>query len=204
MKTRHKRVQIRMRTWLNMAECVLWIARCRSFCNTHILPVFHTAVNRNWCGFIWQWLTLTIMLSRAHLASQQLRNTGINRFLSGGQKIWHTERGQITLSAVVGRWDIVLKMHLTVMMKGRVFSISNRKDTWNICSHMLPWKNTCNDLFWTSGSNSCVFILLCQSKMQELDIQVCDSENWYQINQHSVNTFALRIYAQAHLVAEVR
>jgi len=35
VKTRHKRVQMRMRTWLNMAECVLWIALCRSFCNTH-------------------------------------------------------------------------------------------------------------------------------------------------------------------------
>ena len=30
---------------------------------------------------------LTIMFSRAHLASQQLRNTGMKMFLIGGQKI---------------------------------------------------------------------------------------------------------------------
>lgn len=31
VKTRHRRVQIRMSTWLNIADCVLWMARCRSF-----------------------------------------------------------------------------------------------------------------------------------------------------------------------------
>lgn len=31
VKTRQSRVQIRMRTWLNMAELVLWIALWTSF-----------------------------------------------------------------------------------------------------------------------------------------------------------------------------
>lgn len=31
VKTRHSKVQMRMNTWLNMAECVLWMARWKSF-----------------------------------------------------------------------------------------------------------------------------------------------------------------------------
>lgn len=31
VNTRHRRVQMRMSTWLNIADCVLWMARCRSF-----------------------------------------------------------------------------------------------------------------------------------------------------------------------------
>lgn len=32
VKTRQSKVQIRMRTWLNMAELVLWMALWKSFC----------------------------------------------------------------------------------------------------------------------------------------------------------------------------
>lgn len=32
MKTRHSRVQNRMSTWLNMADCVRRMARWKSFC----------------------------------------------------------------------------------------------------------------------------------------------------------------------------
>lgn len=39
------------------------------------------------------WLSLTIMFSSACLASQQLRNTGMNRFRSGGQKICGRQGG---------------------------------------------------------------------------------------------------------------
>lgn len=34
VKTRQSSVQMRMSTWLNMAECVRWMARWRSFCRT--------------------------------------------------------------------------------------------------------------------------------------------------------------------------
>lgn len=38
---------------------------------------------------------LTIMFSRAPLASQQLRNTGTNMFLNGGQKILRDKEGRV-------------------------------------------------------------------------------------------------------------
>lgn len=36
MKTRHSRVQKRIRTWLNMADCVRRMARWKSFCGARI------------------------------------------------------------------------------------------------------------------------------------------------------------------------
>lgn len=39
-------------------------------------------------NIIWLVVILTIIFSKACLASQQFRNTGINRFLNLGQKIW--------------------------------------------------------------------------------------------------------------------
>ena len=35
--------------------------------------------------------SLTIMFSRAYLASQQFRNTGMNKFRKGGQKIYESK-----------------------------------------------------------------------------------------------------------------
>lgn len=38
VKTRQSRVQMRMRTWLNMAELVLWMALWTSFCPETTAP----------------------------------------------------------------------------------------------------------------------------------------------------------------------
>lgn len=79
---------------------------------------------------------LTIMFSRACLASQQFRNTGMNRFRSGAQNICREDGS--------GGWGLGWPVPQpaaspTVMMKGSVLIISSTKETRKICSQTLPW-----------------------------------------------------------------
>lgn len=78
---------------------------------------------------------LTIMFSRACLASQQFRNTGMNRFRSGGQNICRGDGSGGAGSAA----PPPAGGSPTVMMKGSVLIISRTKATRKICSQMLPW-----------------------------------------------------------------
>lgn len=78
---------------------------------------------------------LTIMFSRACLASQQFRNTGMNRFRSGGQNICGGDGSGRAGSAA----PPPAGGSPTVMMKGSVLIISRMKATRKICSQMLPW-----------------------------------------------------------------
>ncbi len=147
-----------------MAECVLWMARCRSFCNTHISSAFCTALHRHCSGFIWECWRLTIMLSRAHLASQQLRNTGINRFLSGGQKIWHRERIRLYYQM---SFDMLFWIcFLPLWWKGQYLTSPTGKTPEISAPIYYPE----NNIQKQSVSN------ISQSKMQELDTSIADSE----------------------------
>jgi len=108
-----------MSTWLNMADWVLCMARCRSFwkerrglTSSGRLRVKYSSEYR----LLPCWLqqcppksqrhpqgggargrgvgcvrSLTIMFSRAYLASQQFRNTGMNKFRKGGQNIYESK-----------------------------------------------------------------------------------------------------------------
>ncbi len=151
-------------------------------------------------GALWStWVYLGMLNTHYHALQSTLGQPAVEKHwdkqVSERRPEDLTQReNQILLSDVV--WHVILNMLLTVMMKGTVFNISNRKDTWNICSHILPWKNIYKCTQRQSVSN------ISQSKMQELDTSSLRfrANRVWKINNH-VHT--LLIGTQTHLVAEV-
>lgn len=66
---------------------------------------FHQLVLMKCLAISWYRWLLTIMFSSADLASQQLRNTGTNMFLHGGQKIWEQQE-TFQINNVYDNWHI--------------------------------------------------------------------------------------------------
>lgn len=64
VKIRHSNVDIKIKTWLNIADCVRWMALCRSFWNNtekHILNSDRYSIIMSFVTFVTMYYSLTVL-----------------------------------------------------------------------------------------------------------------------------------------------